>query len=179
MDEPYIGEIRAISFPFAPKNWAFCNGQTLPINQNQALFSLLGTTYGGDGVTTFKLPNLQSRVAVGSGQGPGLQNYALGQMGGNETVALTLDQMPPHAHVVSGTVQAATSADESSPVGNFPGGGNLNMYSSGPKNATLGTANSVKGQTSAQGGNQPHENRQPYLATYFVIALTGVYPSRS
>ncbi|QNH63079.1 phage tail protein [Hymenobacter sediminicola] len=179
MDEPYIGEIRSIAFGYAPKNWAFCNGQLLPVNQYQALFSLLGTTYGGNGSTTFGLPNLQSRVAVGAGQGPGLQNYVLGQQAGNETVSLTPDQMPAHGHTITGTMQAGASADENGPIGNFPGGDASNHYSAGPKNATLGTANAVKGQTDAQGANQPHDNRQPYLATHFVIALQGIFPSRS
>ena len=179
MDEPYIGEIRSIAFGYAPKGWAFCNGQTLPISQNQALFSLLGTTYGGNGSTTFNLPNLQSRVPVGAGQGPGLQNYVLGQQAGTETVALTPDQMPAHEHSIVGTMQAGAAADETGPVGNFPAGDASNHYSAGPKNATLGPANAVKGQTAAQGGNQPHDNRQPYLATYFVIALQGIFPSRS
>jgi microcystin-dependent protein len=178
MDEPYIGEIRAIAFNYAPRGWAFCNGQLLAINQNQALFSLLGTTYGGNGQTTFALPNLQSRVAVGAGQGPGLQNYVLGQQAGNETVTLTQDQMPAHTHSVTGTMQAGAGSDESGPGGNFPGGGVSRHYSTGPKNATLGPANALKGQTATQGANQPHDNRQPYLATYFVIALQGIFPSR-
>ncbi|UOQ96785.1 tail fiber protein [Hymenobacter sp. 5317J-9] len=178
MSEPYIGELRAIGFNFAPKGWALCNGQLLPINQNQALFSVIGTTYGGNGTTNFALPNLQSRVALGSGQGPGLQNYVLGQTGGNEGVALTPAQLPVHTHVVSGTMQAGAAADDTNPAGNYPGSGQRNMYSDGPKNATLGTPNFVKGQTASMGSGVPHENHQPYLATYFVIALTGVFPSR-
>lgn len=178
MDEPYLGEIRAIAFNYAPKGWLLCNGQTLSVQQNQALFSLLGTTYGGNGQTTFNLPNLQSRVAVGTGQGPGLQNYTLGEMAGQETVSLTQDQLPPHTHTIAGTMQAGATADESTPVGNFPAGGASNHYSTGPMNASLGPANAVKGQTAPQGSNQPHDNRQPYLATYFVIAVQGLYPSR-
>lgn len=180
MDEPYIGEIRSIAFGYAPRGWAFCNGQTLAISQNQALFSLLGTTYGGNGQTTFNLPNLQSRVPVGAGQGPGLQNYALGQQAGSETVTLTPDQMPAHGHSIVGTMQAGAAADDSLAAGNYPAGGSSrNLFSAGPKNATLGPANAVKGQTDMQGGNQGHDNRQPYLATYFVIALQGIFPSRS
>ncbi|RYY14457.1 MAG: phage tail protein, partial [Cytophagaceae bacterium] len=116
MDSPYLGEIRSIAFGFAPKGWALCNGQLLAVNQNQALFSLLGTTYGGNGQTTFALPNLQGRVPVGTGQLPGGTTYTLGMMAGTESVSLQQGQLPPHTHAVTGTLQAGSGADDSSPV---------------------------------------------------------------
>src|ERR1700722_6554257 len=108
MATPYLAEIRVFSFGFAPKGWALCNGQTLPINQNQALFSLLGTTYGGNGQTTFQLPNLQSRTPISFGQGPGLQNYTLGQTGGLEAETLSISEMAAHSHNLQGTTTAGT-----------------------------------------------------------------------
>ncbi|WP_151089230.1 phage tail protein [Hymenobacter baengnokdamensis] len=176
MDEPYIGEIRPIGINFAPKNWAFCNGQLLSINQNQALFSLLGTTFGGNGTTTFGLPDLRSRVPVGVGQGPGLQNYLQGQAGGTETVTLLTTQLPAHQHSITGTLQASSDQEDQEPTGNFLSVGDAKQYSAGP--ATVAMA-SITGTTANAGGNQPHENRSPALGLNYVIALNGVYPSRS
>lgn len=159
-------------FNFAPRNWAFCDGQLLPIAQNTALFSLLGTTYGGDGRTTFGLPDLRGRVPLhdGSGTGPGLSSYSLGQQGGLETVTLTAQQIPPHNHL-----QACSSDDPNSgsPAGNFPAAVSPPIYSSG---ANAAMANTAVGNA---GGGQQHENRQPYLAINFCIALQGVFPSRN
>lgn len=177
MDEPYLGEIRAIAYNYAPRGWAFCNGQTLPVNQYQALFSLLGTTYGGNGTTTFNLPNLQGRVPVGTGQLPGGGSYALGQMGGAEGVTLTQAQIPAHIHQVTGTVQASTDKDDPLPAGDYPGGGGLPMYAAGPKDGTMSSAG-ISGNTANAGGSQPHDNRMPWVATYYVIALQGIFPSR-
>ena len=178
MDSPYLGEIRSIAFGYAPKGWALCNGQLLPVNQNQALFSLLGTTYGGNGTTTFALPNLQGRVPVGTGQGTNLSNYPLGAALGNESVTLLQTQIPQHTHPVVGTLTPGNSPQDTTPAGNYPASGGLNAFNPGPKNVAMLPANSISGMTGMTGGNQTHENRQPYLATNFVIALQGIYPSR-
>jgi len=174
MDEPYIGEIRPISFHYAPKGWALCAGQLLPINQNQALFSLLGIQFGGDGRTTFGLPNLMGRVPVGTGQLADGNNYTQGTTGGVEQVQLLQSQIPAHQHTVTGTAQTTSSQDETSPSGQLLGPGILNQYSNGPANAQMAA---TTGQTASLGG-QPHENRAPYVAVNYVIALTGIYPSR-
>ncbi|MDB5268893.1 MAG: hypothetical protein JWP58_1933 [Hymenobacter sp.] len=179
MDEPYLGEIRAIAYDYAPKGWAFCAGQTLPINSNQALFSLLGTTYGGNGVTTFNLPNLQGRVPVGIGQLPGGGSYVLGQQGGNESVTLTQAQLPAHIHPITGTMKSGSAGEETGAPGDYPAPGTVSMYAAGTKNAIMGAANGITGTTAAQGGSAPHDNRMPYLATYYVIALQGIFPSRA
>jgi microcystin-dependent protein len=165
MSEPFLGEIRAFTFGFAPRGWAFCNGQLLPINTNQALFSLLGTTYGGDGRTTFALPNLQGRVAIHSdGQFP------LGGVGGEETHSLTISEMPQHAHQVSAS---SNPAGQSSPAGGFSTDTGRNAYADTP-DATMAYQ-----AVAAAGGGQPHDNRSPYLALSFCIALQGIFPSRT
>jgi microcystin-dependent protein len=176
MDEAYLGEIRPISFTFAPRGWAFCNGQLLPINQNQALFALLGTQFGGDGRTTFGLPDLRSRLPIGTGQLQGGSNYVQGQMAGTEGVKLTSAQMPQHNHQVAATLNVSNSADEQKPNSQLPATGTLNQYSNGPANVAMG--GSLGGNTTPVGGSQPHENRQPYLAINYVIALQGLFPSR-
>lgn len=166
MSSPYLGQIIPVAFTFAPKNWAFCNGQTLPINQQTALFSLLGTTYGGNGTTTFQLPNLQSRVAMHVGNG-----YPLGEMGGEETVALNVNEIPQHSHAVT---QPASVDEETT---NHPDGAYYTAggsYGGGPVGEPMGGTT-----TSSSGGGQGHENRQPYLALAFVIALAGIFPARS
>lgn len=157
-------------FSFAPRSWAFCDGQLIQISQNSALFSLLGTTYGGDGRTTFALPDLRSRVPIHKGQGPGLSPYSLGQRSGFETVTLTTAQIPPHNHL-----QACSSDDPNagSPAGNFPAAVSPPIYSSG---ANAAMANTALGNT---GGGQPHENRQPFLVINFCICLQGLFPSRN
>jgi microcystin-dependent protein len=179
--EGMIGEIRLFAGTFAPKNWAYCNGATIAITSNTALFSILGTTYGGNGTTNFQLPDLQSRVCIGAGQGPGLQNYALGQKGGVESVTLAVPQMPPHTHVASGNyspfVQAG-SGDETNPSGGFLAsstGGDL--YSSDP-NTNMGPT-PVVATIGPAGSNAPHENQQPYLGMNYVVCMYGIFPARN
>jgi microcystin-dependent protein len=170
VSSPFLGQIIPVSFNFPPKNWAFCNGQTLAINQNQALFSLLGTTYGGNGIQTFQLPNLQGRVAMHAGTSPGGSNHVLGEVGGTETVTLTASEIGAHSHPVT---QPASKDEETTnrPDGAyFTAGG---AYGTPAGTAMGGTA------TSAAGGNQPHLNLQPMLTLSFVIALAGIFPSRS
>ena len=169
MTDPFIGEIRLFPYNFAPRGWAFCNGQVLSIAQNTALFSLLGTTYGGNGQTTFALPDLRGRVPVSSGQGPGLSNYSLGQVGGTESVTLNTNQMPAHNHQVNVNAGGATTSRAN---GNFPSTGG--SYNSATDGSTF-NPNAV----SNTGGNQPHENVQPYLTLNFCIALEGIFPSRN
>jgi len=175
MQDPWLGEIALVAFNFAPQGWAFCNGQLLSIAQNTALFSLLGTTYGGDGQTTFALPNLQSRVPIHFGQGTGLSPYLLGATGGVETVTLQTTQIPAHTH--SFTPQATTAGGSAtSPAGAFwaESGSGDTIYQGGTSNTQM--APQTLGNT---GGGQTHENRQPFLALNYVIALVGIFPSRS
>ena len=171
MANPFLGQIGLFSFGFAPQGWAFCNGQTLPIAQNQALFALLRTTYGGDGVTTFGLPNLQGRAAVSAGQGKGLSPYALGQVGGETAHALTMQEMPNHLH------NAATASDTTqlNPQGHYwaPNTGSNNTY------AATAAGMMSRSALGVSGGGQPHPNMQPSLALNFCIALVGTLPSRS
>ena len=169
MSEPFIAEIRIFAGNFAPRGWAFCNGQLLPISQNTALFSLIGTTYGGDGRTTTGLPDLEGRAPMHAGHGPGLTNRRLGEKVGAESVVLDEEQMPSHTHQLVGTEE---DIDASSPVDNYLGVGN-DLYSTSD-GATL--AGSSLPNT---GGSQAHNNMQPYLALNFIIALQGIYPSRS
>jgi len=166
--DPFIGEIKLVAFNFAPKGWALCAGQLLPINQNQALFALLGTTYGGNGQTTFALPDLRGRVAVGAGQAETGTTYDLGSTGGTETAKLTVGQLPAHTHSVAATSIAATKKNPSS---NFPAGG-----------GSYGTTHNVQMNASmigTRGGGQAHENRQPYLSLEYIIALEGVFPTQA
>jgi microcystin-dependent protein len=165
MAEPFIAEVKIISFNFAPKGWALCNGALLPINQNQALFSILGTTYGGDGRTTFALPNLQGRAPVHVGNG-----ILLGQSGGETAHTLNISEMPAHNHVPVGSSNTAT---DPSPVGN--------LWDTDANNPYHPTANAAMAPAcvSATGGSQPHENMSPYLVLNFVIALQGIFPSRN
>ena len=170
MSTPYLGEIKVVSFNFAPKGWAFCNGQTMPINQNQALFSLLGTFYGGDGVTTFKLPNLQGASPIHMGSDANGNPFPLGGVGGEVTVTLTTAQMPAHTHRAQGVLVAA---DAASPAGTTWAKSTANPYglhATAAMNATnVGPA----------GGSEPHNNMPPYLVLNFVIALQGIFPSRN
>lgn len=170
--EPYIGQISMAGFNFAPRGWALCNGQLLSIQQNTALFSLLGTTYGGDGVTTFALPNLQGRVPMHWGNGPGLTPRVIGEQAGEESVTLIQTQMPQHNHLMNVTTGDSTAKN---PSGNILGGTASPIYGS----AT--TANNTMAPLAIgfAGGNQPHDNMQPYLAVTFMIALTGIFPSRN
>lgn len=170
MSEPFIAEIKMFAGNFAPRNYAFCSGQLIQISQNSTLFSLVGTIYGGDGRTTFGLPDLRGRAPIHWGNGPGLQNYNIGQKGGAETVTLNANQMPQHNHSVACSGNDATLG---LPTGNVPATTGENNYSqskdSTMKSDMIGNA----------GSSQAHENRQPYLAVSFIIALQGVFPSRS
>ena len=173
MSEPFIGQIQMFGFNFNPRGWAQCDGQLLPISQNSALFSLLGTIYGGDGSSTFGLPDLRGRVPIHYGQGAGLSNYQLGQRGGVEAVALIVSQIPAHNHVVTPRGNSA-AGDDTNPTGKFHGeSDNIDLYAN-EGNSNMGAA--VCGQT---GGNLPHTNIQPYLTVNFCIALQGLFPSRS
>jgi microcystin-dependent protein len=165
MSAPFVGEIRLCGFNFAPQGWVFCRGQILPIAQNTALFSLLGTTYGGNGQTTFALPDLRGRSAMHFGQGPGLSQRALGEQGGAESVTLTANQIPAHSHAISASTGRQTS---NRPTGGYQAAGN--SYSI--------TRNVTMAPTLAAAGSLPHENRSPYVGMNFIIALLGVYPPR-
>jgi microcystin-dependent protein len=170
MSTPFMSEIRIMSFNFAPKGWAMCNGQLLSINQNQALFSLLGTTYGGNGQTTFGLPNLQGRTAMHAGQG-----HTLGERGGEEAHTVIISEMPAHTHPAQADAVSG-NATVANPLPNAPGNNSsIQFYSSG-SNAMV--AMSSKMVTNV-GGSQPHENRQPFLALNFCIALQGIYPTQN
>ncbi|MCF3111455.1 tail fiber protein [Niabella sp. CC-SYL272] len=172
--DPFLSMIVLFGCNFAPRGWAFCQGQLLSIAQNTALFSLLGTTYGGNGQTTFALPDLRGRVPIGFGQGPGLSSYALGQQGGAETVTLLLSQMPAHTHAFMATAEAGDTSD---PTGAFPANtGTLDKeYKQSPVNKVAMNAAAVE----TKGGSQPHTNIQPYLALNYCIALEGIFPSRN
>lgn len=175
MSNQYLAEIRIFAGNFAPYGWALCNGQVLPIAQNTALFSLIGTYYGGDGITTFALPNLQSRLPIHQGQGNGLSPYTIGQNGGTEIVTLTSQQLPQHNHGVNASsgpgTQVLATGNYWAEDGASRGG---KVYASATDN-TLMNAGAL-GQT---GGNQPHTNIQPCLALTFIIALQGIYPARN
>ncbi len=163
---------------FAPKYWAFCQGQILSIAQNTALFSLLGTTYGGDGRTTFALPDFRGRVPIGTGDGPGLSGYDLGQMSGSEHVTLTVAQMPAHAHQISAHVAVSTSNGTTDEPNNnvLAGTTNDNYAAASSANGQLG---GVSASDAPVGGNQPFSIVQPYLAMNFVICTQGIFPSRN
>ena len=170
MSSPYLGEIRIFSFNFPPKGWALCNGQLLAINQNQALFAILGTTYGGNGQTNFSLPNLQSRTPRHYGSGPGLSTVTLGEQAGSEAVTLLSTQLPAHTH----TVQLSTgTANQVSPKNNVWANSGSLSYAPSP-NATMSP-----GAIAAVGSSQPHSNTPPYLVLNFCIALNGIFPSRN
>ena len=171
MADPFVGEIRMFGGNFAPQGWALCNGQLLQISQNTALFSLLGTTYGGDGRATFALPDLQGRLPVHFGQGPGLSNHELGEATGEETVILTVNEMPAHRHSIS----SAAAATRDTPAGNVFGspGAGTPIYGGAANAALSPVANSVVG------GGQAHPNLMPFLCTTFIIALQGIFPARS
>jgi microcystin-dependent protein len=170
--DPFIGEIRIFGFNFAPIGWAMCNGQLLPINQNTALFSLIGTYFGGNGTTTFGLPDLRSRVPINMGQGSGLSEYVLGQVGGAENVALLATQVPSHSHSVNASDGAAGSTR---PAGGVLGRAGSDIYAAAPDGSTVMNT----GMIANSGGNQPHQNMQPYLTLNFCIALQGVFPPRN
>ncbi|WP_134740195.1 tail fiber protein [Nocardioides sp. 503] len=174
MSDPFIAEIRIFPFSFAPKGWAWCDGQLLPVSQNTALFALLGTTYGGNGASTFALPDLRARAPMHPGQGPGLTARDLGESGGTDAVTLLPSQLPSHAHAMS--ADASGRADLQTPgtdrvLARSSGG---TAYRSPPSDLTPMAEESM----GPVGSDQPHNNLQPYLTVYFNIALQGVFPTR-
>lgn len=172
--EPFIGQIIMFAGTFAPRGWAFCNGQLLPISQNTALFSILGTTYGGDGRTTFGLPDLRGRVPMHFGSGPGLTPRSLGQKAGTEEITLGIDQIPSHNHVANAVEPAGDSNDAQNNFWADDAGVSSGTYHTGPANTTMNP-----GAISHVGGSQSHTNVQPFQCVNFIIALVGIYPSRS
>jgi microcystin-dependent protein len=175
MADPFVAEIRIFPFNFAPRGWAFCNGQLMPISQNTALFSLLGTTYGGDGKSTFALPNIQGRAPMHPGQGPGLSLHDLGETGGSDTVTLQQSEMPAHNHAMGAQTAplGAVAAPAGATLGRPATGG---LYVTGANPALVTMSPSV---LAAAGGGLPHNNLQPYLTLNFCIAQQGVFPARS
>jgi microcystin-dependent protein len=167
----YLGEIRIFPYNFAPSGWQFCAGQTLSISQNTALFSLLGTTYGGNGTSTFQLPDLRGRVPLGQGSGPGLQSYVIGEFAGVESVTLSGVQMPTHSHPVTASEQKGTSKDAG---GHVLALGTKHEFATAPDGTIMNAA-----MISSAGGSQPHENRQPFLVLTPCIAMQGIFPSRN
>ncbi len=177
MADPFVAEIRIFPFNFAPKGWAWCDGQLLPLSQNTALFSLLGTTYGGNGKSNFALPDLQGRTPMHPGQGPGLSLHDLGETGGSETVSLLESEIPAHSHALSASNAAADEEGQKSAAGAVPG----SQQGSNPIYSAL-SSNSVQFSDQAlapAGDDAPHNNMQPYLTFYFCIALQGVFPPRT
>ena len=171
MSEPFVGEIRMFAGNFSPRGWALCDGQLLAVSQNDALFSLLGTIYGGDGRTTFGLPDLRGRVPIHAGQGPGLSDRRLGTKSGAEQVTLTTNQLPSHTHPIKGTNNAATATD---PAGNVPAqSSTIDLYVS-----TAPTVDMNAAAVAGAGGSRAHSNLMPTLCVNFIIALYGIYPSR-
>jgi microcystin-dependent protein len=170
MSTPFLGQLKLFAFNFAPRGWAMCQGQTLSIQQNTALFAILGTTYGGNGVNTFQLPDLRSRVPLHWGTAPSGTPYTLGELAGSESVTILQTQLPQHMHTV------LVSSDEGNAVS--PAAGNLGAQ---PRSWGEGgvTGTMAPNAATTTGGSQPHENRQPYLALNFCIALQGIFPSRS
>ncbi len=174
--DPFVAEIRILPFNFAPKGWAQCNGQLLPISQNTALFSLLGTFYGGDGKSTFALPDLQGRAALHQGQGPGLSERFLGEQGGSETITLLVTEMPVHTHIAN----AKVAGGQPSPAGLVWGtssAAKVAAFFYAP--AAAAPVNMNPTALSITGGSQPHNNMPPYLTLNYCIALQGVFPPRS
>jgi microcystin-dependent protein len=169
MAEPFLGQLLLVPYNFAPLNWQFCAGQTLPISQFSALFALIGTTFGGNGQTTFQLPNLQGRVPVGAGNGAGLQVYTLGQTGGLETVTLLTSNIPSHSHSLMATNAPSSVAE---PAGNTLAKGAI--YAAAAPSVAMNA-----GSVGLTGSSLPIENRQPYLVLNWVIAMAGIFPSRS
>jgi len=172
MADPFVAEIRIFPFNFAPKGWAWCDGQLMPLSQNTALFSLLGTTYGGDGKSNFALPDLQGRAPMHPGQGPGLSLHDLGETGGSETVTLLESEIPAHSHSLRASAQDGTTRIV---AGQMPATGiGVSLYGAEPPTASLSSS-----ALPPAGGDQPHNNMQPYLTFYFSIALQGVFPPRT
>ena len=188
--QPHVGEIILVGFNFAPVGWAFCNGQLLAISEFETLFNLIGTTYGGDGQTTFAVPDLRGRAPIAIGQGPGLSNRILGESGGNETVTLLATQMPQHAHSIDTSGLTATArckngpGNQRTPIGNVPAieaSAVTATYSNAAPNADMNPGALVVGgnmTAATTGGNQPHSNLQPYLTLNYCISLFGIFPSQ-
>ncbi len=189
--EPFIGQVVMFAGNFAPRGWAYCEGQLLSIAQNQALFSILGTTYGGDGRTTFGLPDLRGRAPIQPGTGPGLPTYRLGQRGGTDHNVLNVTQIPSHNHTAAGTLKTSSTGTSGDPAGNYPAtasgrvmsgaGAGGNVQISDWNNSTDDTAapNGVQVTVGNTGGNQAVNNMQPFLAINYIIALVGTFPSRN
>jgi microcystin-dependent protein len=182
MSQPYVGQLSMFAGNFAPAGWAFCAGQLLPISENDVLFQLIGTTYGGDGQSTFALPNLQSRIPVHMGQGGGLSNYTIGQSGGTESVTLNVQQIPQHNHLA--TTVTPTPANSDTPANNTiladeqVGLGASSPFTYAPFNSGAPNQVTLAGNTVANtGGGQPHNNIQPILAINFIISLFGIFPT--
>lgn len=171
MADPFVAEIRIFGFNFPPRGWAFCDGQLMPISQNTALFSLLGTTYGGDGKSTFALPDLQGSAPMHPGQGPGLSLHDLGETGGSESVTLLESEIPSHSHTLRATADAADSSVPA-PTAALAASSGGTLYQSAPDSTLAATA------LAPAGGSLPHNNMQPYLTLNFCIALQGVFPQR-
>lgn len=180
MSDPFVAEIRMFGFNFAPRGWAFCNGQILPISQNTALFSLLGTTYGGNGQSTFALPDLQGSAALHPGQGPGLSLYDLGQVGGVETVTLLENELPVHNHTLSATTVNGTGSSAAGAQlarafkGNLQSSNTGRIYSTAAPNQAMSPL-----ALQIAGSGLPHNNMMPYLTVNFCIALQGIFPPRN
>lgn len=172
MAQPYVGEVRLFAGNFAPAGWMFCDGQLLPISENETLFQLIGTTYGGDGESTFALPDLRGRVPVHQGAGPGLQSYVLAESGGAEQVTLTPAQIPAHTHALRGNTAVGTGSAPGNAV--LAATGTVNSYGSGTPDQAM-----TAGALSAVGGSQPHSNMAPFLAVNYIISLFGIFPSPS
>ncbi len=171
MAQPYVGEIRMFAGNFAPAGWMFCEGQLLPISENETLFQLIGTTYGGDGQETFALPDLRGRIPVHQGQGPGLSSRQLAYADGVEQVTLTAQQLPAHRHVL---IASTASATQENPAGNLTGQPATAIYNSGEEGGIQAMSATAVG---AAGGSQPHSNFQPYLCVDYIISLFGIFPS--
>lgn len=171
MSEPFVGEIRMFAGNFAPRGWAFCDGQLLAVSQNDALFSLLGTIYGGDGRTTFGLPDLRGRIPIHAGHGPGLSERRLGSKGGAEKVTLTVNQLPSHTHPLQASRDPTSNPN---PQGNTVG----EALAVDPYIEDITSANMASSSITSVGGSRSHTNLQPFLCIHFIIALVGIYPSR-
>lgn len=170
--QPYLGEVAIVAFNFAPQGWATCDGQLLPISENETLFNLIGTTYGGDGQSTFALPDLRGRVPIHQGQGPGLSNYFLAQTGGTETITLSINQIPIHEHTLSG--QSALGSSSIPTGGVWASQSRLKVYSSASADTPMNAAS-----VSNAGGSQPHDNKSPFLTLNYIISLFGVFPTQN
>jgi len=181
--EPFIGEVKIFGFSFSPLGYDYCNGQTYSIAQYSALFALIGTTYGGNGTTTFQLPDLQGRVPIGQGAGPGLPDYTMGEMGGSPTVTLTTANIPAHIHTVNNMrvqLQASnTTADENAAAGLFPGVAASSVYTASPTPGVFTGGAVVSGSTDVTGSNLPLSVVNPYLVLNYCIAVEGIFPSRN